>query len=592
MKSHRKPQTAIVWLIVVMGCAFGISIGREFDLFSGILYRTLQVVCFVVLAYTILPLVAAHESFQGYRHIAWLVVAVGGIVLFLSATTSTEIQFPIRLARRIGGVALFFAPFFMLLLYTRTYDRMKSQLEDQVRDRTQELSDANERLRSEMFEKLRVSNQLELVKTDLDGTVEVKRGELEEVGHQILRRERLEALSQVSAGISHELNNKLSPIVWYGTILTEDSTLTGRQRFRVQCMAVAAQNAIRVVRNLQQFDHRGGVGSAFAPTSPRAVISSAAESTRLLIGNVDEPSPQELRIESRVDSKKMVLADVQQLRHLLCNLLSNAVDSLRNQNQEKQCIRISSRDEAGWVVFEVADNGPGMSEEESSRCFEPFFTTKANKNGLGLSACYGIAKRHGGRVESVPNPNGGMTFRVYIPSVDEEAPASDDPATHRDQDGAMQWGSSEAVTATSAPASARLAKVLFVDDNATVRTAITDLLTTLGADVVAVESGSLALQLLKDDDSIDVVITDLLMEGMSGIELLAACREMCDVPFVLISGWPRRRIVEMLAGTPQPDEILSKPCRVADLEQVLKRFAPESGDHAEPTQIEQSSYSV
>jgi two-component system cell cycle sensor histidine kinase/response regulator CckA len=217
-----------------------------------------------------------------------------------------------------------------------------------------------------------------------------------------------------------------------------------------------------------------------------------------------------------------------------------------------------------YVTVQVSDDGTGIAPDKLEKVFEPFFTTKHKRTGLGLSACYGIAKRHGGTIDVTSTPGQGTTFAVRIPHANEV-----DARAEADAPSAI----APQATVKAKPKKFDNVSILLVEDDETVRIAMTDLLHSIGASVNSVNNGPSAIELLKTNDSFDILITDLLMEEMDGVELLEECRQFSDVPVVMMSGWPRRRVNERLEGKPKPDAILSKPCKFGDIVRTLEEHA-------------------
>ena len=221
-----------------------------------------------------------------------------------------------------------------------------------------------------------------------------------------------------------------------------------------------------------------------------------------------------------------VRGDQGQLEQVLINLAVNAADAMPEGGSLTIRAGGAGREE---VWFEVADTGHGVPEEIRTRIFEPFFTTKgADKGtGLGLSVVHGIVTAHGGRVELESGMATGTTFRVTLPRADTLA------APAEPTDGATE----------ARPEANHGERILVVEDEPAARESLVDLLTMLGYQVTAVGSGELA-GLLPADPAFDLLLTDLLLPGVSGADL---ARGLCD-------RWPELKVV-LMSGYTEDDEV-------------------------------------
>ena len=200
------------------------------------------------------------------------------------------------------------------------------------------------------------------------------------------------------------------------------------------------------------------------------------------------------------------------------------------------------------AVLSIEDEGEGMAPDVLAHCFEPFFTTKelGKGTGLGLSTVHGIVQQSGGVIRIVSAPHEGTRFEVYLPRSFESVDA-------------VQAG------ATVVPVASE--SVLLVEDDAMVRKVIAMMLEESGFDVVAAGDPAEALELAESNPLLDVVVTDVVMPGMSGPRFAQLLHEnRPDLPVLFISGYPLAESGELGPG----DALLQKPFSATDLGQALR----------------------
>ncbi len=237
------------------------------------------------------------------------------------------------------------------------------------------------------------------------------------------------------------------------------------------------------------------------------------------------------------------------IREVVMNLVHNAIDGLADGG----LITISTRADASHVQCEVTDDGVGMTEDVRRRAFEPFFTTKGPKStGLGLSVAYGTVQRYGGILALESVEARGTTARVSLPlAATSERPAA--PATGGGKASPM--------------------RILVIDDEVEVRSALADLLTTEGHHVLQAASGREGLALLEKGQQVDMVLTDLGMSGMRGSDVARTIRaQWPGLPVGLVTGWGEHVTPEELKDA---RFVIGKPFEAAALRQALSR--PTSG---------------
>jgi two-component system cell cycle sensor histidine kinase/response regulator CckA len=259
-------------------------------------------------------------------------------------------------------------------------------------------------------------------------------------------------------------------------------------------------------------------------------------------------------------------ADPGQLESLLMNLTVNARDAMPEGG--KLSVGVTAVDlQAGdkrlgeaatpgrYAVLRVEDTGTGIAPEHLQRIFEPYFTTKAmgRGTGLGLASVYGVVREHDGFVHVDSEVGRGTVFEVYLPMGQERATRASLPPR-------------------PARAPARKGVVLVVDDMEPLRAMVADVLRDAGLVVLAAGDGLEALEALGGKDPIDLVVTDLLMPRMSGVELAQALRERAPrLGIVFMSGYADRDLLSQVEAVAPSAPVLHKPFTAIELEQVVSQ---------------------
>ena len=218
----------------------------------------------------------------------------------------------------------------------------------------------------------------------------------------------------MAAGIAHDLNNSLAPVVGFSELLLgENEALTARQREWLRLVYIGALDAARTVARLRE---------AYRPRLPgddceTIDVARLAEQVVALLRPVWHEGAQAegraIEVVTDLAPAPSISGNEGELREALTSLIQNAVDALPAGGT----ITVRTREEGGCAVVEVTDTGTGMTEAARARCLEPFFTTKGPRSsGLGLSFVHGAVERQGGRIEIKSAPDAGTTFRLILPA--------------------------------------------------------------------------------------------------------------------------------------------------------------------------------
>jgi PAS domain S-box-containing protein len=375
-------------------------------------------------------------------------------------------------------------------------------------------------------------------------------------------KRKMEAIGRLAGGVAHDLNNWLTVIVGYAELMLED---VGEPAARegLQEILSASRSATGVTRNLLTFSRKQVV--QLRVTDLNQVVSEFHQLVQRIIG-------EQIQIDVLVSAEPLRLrADPSQIQQVLMNLAVNARDAMPSGGRltvrtgETELDQINGvRIAAGmYACIVVRDTGIGMSAEVRERLFEPFFTTKeAGKGtGLGMAVVYGIVKQLAGYITVDSEPGKGTTFTLYFPIVEAEAVVEAPP----DQ-------KPEAV-----PGAART-RVLLVEDEEPVRTLTKRILDRAGYDVIAAADAEEALQIFETaSDPIGLVLTDVVMPGMSGPQMLERMLRERYVPALLMSGYPDQS--EMF-GAGSPLRMIAKPFTADVLTSAVRETLQRQGSGA------------
>lgn len=242
--------------------------------------------------------------------------------------------------------------------------------------------------------------------------LERQQGELRRQQEMLARNEKLRALGQMAAGISHDLRNILNPLSLHLQVMTRAlarAQIEDAQESVVEMRSVL-QRGLESLERLRNFSRQ----SRETKTEPIDVNQLAREATA--IGKSRAPSTSSFRVVDELGTPPPVMAISGEIVSALVNLVVNAVDAMTTAGTKSGTITLRSgeTEEAVWV--EIADNGPGMTPEIAKHVFDPFFTTKGEEGtGLGLAMVYSTMQRHGGLVTVDTKENQGSCFRLHFP---------------------------------------------------------------------------------------------------------------------------------------------------------------------------------
>ncbi|HLK63981.1 MAG TPA: response regulator [Bryobacteraceae bacterium] len=430
--------------------------------------------------------------------------------------------------------------------------QINTELEGRVAGRTAELVESESMYRKLAEEKELAAESLAAANVELQR--EMKRRQ--DVEGQLLQAQKMEAIGRLAGGIAHDFNNLLTVILGYNEMLRE----------HVREDAVAFDYTLEV---LQAGERASALTNQLLAFSRRQVSIPRVIDLNDLVQNIDKMLRriigEDIDLHLKLaDGLSSVTVDPSHIDQVIMNLAVNSRDAMPDGGALTiETANVEMTEEyAGshlgiapgpYVMLAVSDTGTGMDEATKSRIFEPFFTTKekGKGTGLGLSIVYGIVKQSGGEVMVYSEPGHGTAFKIYFPVVAEAAGEITGPVE-------------------AAPV-AGTETILLVEDEHQVRGLTRSMLMRHGYRILDASSGPEALALVSDMDiSIDLILTDIVMPQMNGLELaqqITAARPGIKVLFM--SGYTDDAVVRqgfLKAETP----FIQKPFTSATLQAKVR----------------------
>jgi len=371
--------------------------------------------------------------------------------------------------------------------------------------------------------------------------------------HQLLQSEKLAALGQTISGVAHELNNPLASILSWAERLVErpvDPTV----RRGLEAILTESERAARIVRNLLTFARK-------RPTTRSMVNINHVVRETLAMRAYEHRVTNITVIDALASGLPDVFVDAYQMQQVLLNLIINAEQAMLAANGRGNLVVRTWLDaDHSLIVVEVNDDGPGVPDEVKVKIFDPFFTTKevGKGTGLGLTVAYAIVQEHNGRIWVESPPQGGASFFVELPTgeVALKAIGAEPPSFHE----------AEAKNHLAPPQPAPSPRVLVVEDEGALASAVAEALSDAGFEVEIAGDGEEALASLREHPC-DLIVCDLKMpriDGMQFYRAMAATNPSLSRRVIFatgdVAGTDAERFLEETGC-----RWLAKPFRLADL---------------------------
>jgi len=373
---------------------------------------------------------------------------------------------------------------------------------------------------------------------------------------QLQQAQKMEAIGALAGGIAHDFNNILFPIIGYTEMTLDRMEADSREKKNLEEVLKGAHRARDLVAQILTFSRQGE--QEVKPLRLQLVVKEALKLLRSTM-------PTTIEIRERIDKNgRPVLADPTQVHQIVMNLCTNAYHAMKETGG---CLDVGLEEVAlddenipaggrlgpgSYILLTVSDTGGGMDATTLQQIFDPYFTTKSKGEGtgLGLSVVHGIVKSYGGDIQVFSHPGEGTTFHVYLPVIDgvpvETEPPGQPPPGGRE-------------------------RILVIDDEAVLLRMLNRMLSSLGYEVTCRQNSREALRTFLDaPDAVDLVITDMTMPEMTGVQL---ARELLDVrpdlPIILCTGFSAL-ISEESAAQIGIKKLVMKPVVRRDMAEAIR----------------------
>ena len=348
--------------------------------------------------------------------------------------------------------------------------------------------------------------------------------ERDKLRDQLTQAHKMESIGRLAGGISHDLNNLLSPIIGYAELLMEECEPGKTASGFLNQILQAGYRARDLVRQLLAFSRRQTLS-----VRPMDINKAIIDFEKLLRRTIPEDIEIKLVLSPHISP---VLADIGQVEQVIMNLTVNAADAMPGGGRLTIETDITDIDETfsthqpdlvpgRYVAISVSDTGIGMDQQTMESIFEPFFSTKGEHGtGLGLSTVYGIVKQHNGHIWVYSEPEKGTSFKILLPETEKID--------------IREIEKKELLTDLGGPET-----ILIVEDNEQVRNLVQTVLTRHGYKVLVPESSQSALAVLSGHSrQIHLMLTDVVMPEMNGRELFALAAKLNpDLKVLFMSGY-------------------------------------------------------
>ena len=387
----------------------------------------------------------------------------------------------------------------------------------------------------------------------VEDVTEVKRTQ-----EEAILRQKLESVGTLATGIAHDFNNLLGAVLAQAELAQEELAAGSNPDEELKAIRGLATRGSEIVREVMIY--AGKESESLGLVDVSKIVEEMLELLRI---SVSKHARIEIDLGQRLP---LVRASAAQISQLVMNLTTNASEAIGDRDgvirmttrrgmAEHNSLEIERLSQGEYVQLEVSDTGCGMSPEKQARVFDPFYSTKSGGRGLGLAVVHGIVKGLGGAINLASEAGSGTTFKILLPCTEIRSET-------------IHGGP---ISGTGRPAQvSHEAKVLVVEDEDSLRQAVSKMLRKRGVSVIEASEGWAALDAIRGQNNpIDVLLLDITLPGASGREVLQEARRLRpEMRVVVTSAYTE----EMAAATLQGaiEHFIRKPYRLDDLMRLIE----------------------
>jgi PAS domain S-box-containing protein len=358
-----------------------------------------------------------------------------------------------------------------------------------------------------------------------------------------LVRQKLESIGILASGIAHDFNNLMGSVLAQSELASTLLAAGERPTDELKRIGDVARRGSEIVRQLMMY-----AGRENEPSAQVDVSRIVTEMLDLLGVSISKHATLKAELGAELPP---VRADAAQIRQIVMNLITNASEAIEGADGE---IRVATSKEGDSVRLEVSDTGCGMDRETQGRIFDPFFTKKSAGRGLGLAVVQGIVSALDGAIEVVSEPGKGATFVVLLPCAEPDADATVPPPARPE----------------SAAGPAETGAILIVDDEDLLRQPLAKMLRKHGFSVTEAGDGAAALEAIRSNSPVDVLLLDITLPGVSSDVVFGEAKRLVPrIQVIATTAYSEDKAVATLRR--KPDYFIRKPYRVAVLVELVQR---------------------
>ena len=380
---------------------------------------------------------------------------------------------------------------------------------------------------------------------------------LKKIEIQRQRNSRIEALGRMAGGIAHDFNNILTTLLGYVSLILQSDQLGQNERTNLIEIMHTVERGTALTRQL--FDFSSEKKSDLNSINLNNVIQKMQKMLINILG-------PKISISNHLDQQLWnTNADVSRIERIIINLVANSRDAMPSDGEliietantvldSNFCKNHPELKPGNYVLLQICDTGTGIPPEATERIFEPFFTTKktGKGTGLGLSSVFGVVRQFGGEIICYSELGKGTTFKIYLPRSMEKAIEEAPPKMPGDLPGGSET-------------------IIIVDDEVHIVSMLNQILSKIGYKILSATNSSQALARCKEyNGEIDLILSDVIMPDMNGIEMLSILRKKRpQLKAIFMSGYTNSMAVES-AGMDASTVFLQKPFTFEDLAKKIR----------------------